>query len=347
MDSRILRNQRYLADLFAGPFRGHALIVDPEPPPAEWPGDYACGSRPVRDWLPRAVARYESQLKMLEALDDDSVPTALMTTGTYLFAAAFGCAIHIFPDTPAAARPLVYNARAADELTLPDVWTSPLERVFEFGELLEARLGKQVPLSVPDIQSPFDIAALIWNKEDLYVALYTDPEAVERLVAKTHQLLANFISALKQRFPQLSLCHCPRAWAPSELGMWLSEDEAGAMSTPMFERFCLPSLRDLSHTFGGLFLHCCATADYQYPSLASLPNLRGLNRVFTEPSPAKAIDTFAGRTVLMQAWMEEDKLNEMLDLAQPGSRFLFNLPGRPLEEAKPIYERLRARCPRG
>ena len=38
MDSRILRNQRYLADLFAGPFRGHALIVDPEPIPAEWQG---------------------------------------------------------------------------------------------------------------------------------------------------------------------------------------------------------------------------------------------------------------------------------------------------------------------
>jgi hypothetical protein len=347
MDSRILRNQRYLADLFAGPFPGHALIADPEPIPAEWPGDYACGSRPVRDWLPHTLAHYESQLKVLEQLDDDSVPTALMTTGTYLFAAAFGCPVHIYPDTPPAARPLVFNAQEADKLVLPDVFATPLERVFEFGELLEARLGKEAPLSVPDIQSPFDIAALIWNKEDLYVALYTDPEAVERLVAKTHLLLASFIKALRQRFPQLSLCHCPHAWAPAELGMWLSEDEAGAMSTPMFERFCLPSLRELSYTFGGLFLHCCATADYQYPSLASLPNLRGLNRVFTEPNPAKAITTFAGRTVLVQAWMEEDKINEMLDLAQPGSRFLFDLPGLPIQEVKPIYERLRRRCPRG
>jgi hypothetical protein len=347
MDTRILRNQRYLADLFAGPFRGHALIVDPEPIPAEWPGDYASGTRPVRDWLPRTLAHYEAQLKVLETLDDDSVPTALMTTGTYLFAAAFGCAVHIYPDTLPAARPLVDSADEADRLETPEVHSTPLDRVFEFGTLLESRLGKDVPLGVPDIQSPFDIAALIWNKEDLYVALYTKPEAVERLVSKTYNLLRDFIRALKQRFPQLSLCHCPHAWAPSELGVWLSEDEAGTMSTPMFERFCLPSLRALTHDFGGIFVHCCATADYQYPSFASLPNLRGLNRVFTEPSPARAIDTFAGRTVLMQAWMEEDKLNEMLDLAQPGSRFLFNLPGRQLEEVKPIYERLRRRCPRG
>jgi hypothetical protein len=347
MDSRILRNQRYLADLFNGPFRGHALIVDPEGIPAEWPGDYACGSRPVRDWVPRAVAHYESQLRVLEEIDDDSVPTALMTTGTYLFASAFGSPIHIYPDTPAAARPLVFNAEEADRLSLPDVFTAPLDRVFEFGELLEARLGKEVPLSVPDIQSPFDIAALIWNKQDLFMALYADPQAVERLVAKTQALLTGFLKALQQRFPQLSMCHCPHAWAPAELGIWLSEDEAGALSTSMFERFCLPSLRELSQSFGGIFIHCCATADFQYPSFSTLPHLRGLNRVFTEPSPAGAINTFAGRTVLVQAWMEEDKINEMLDLAQPGSRFLFDIPGRPLDEVKPIYNRLRRRCPRG
>ena len=83
MDDRILRNQHYLADLFAGSFPGHALSVDPEAISAEWPGDYACGSRPVRDWLPCALVYNESQHKVLEALDDDSLPTTLMTTGVF------------------------------------------------------------------------------------------------------------------------------------------------------------------------------------------------------------------------------------------------------------------------
>jgi hypothetical protein len=68
--------------------------------------------------------------------------------------------------------------------------------------------------------------------------------------------------------------------------------------------------------------------------------------VFQAPGPGPAIKTFAGRTVLMQAWCAEDFLNGMLDLAQPNSRFLFNIEAPTMEELKPFYERLRKRCPR-
>jgi hypothetical protein len=346
VDARITRNKQYLADLFAGPFHGHAIIVDPEPLPAEWPGDYACGSRPVRDWVPRALKQYEAQVQRLEALDDDSVPVVNLRTGTYILAATFGCPIHLYDDSPAAARPLVSTAEEADRLPEPDVYAPPLGRVFEFAELLQARLGPDVPLSVPDIQSPFDVAALIWNKQDLYVALYENPAAVLRLVDKCERLLTAFLHEFRRRLPQASYCHCPNAWAPAELGCWLSEDEAGSMSTPMFEAFCLPSLVRMSEAFGGMFVHCCATADHQYRSLGQIPNLRGLNRVFQAPGPRPAIEAFAGRTVLMVAWNKEDQVNETLDMARPESRFLFNIPGKPLEEARGIYERLRARCPR-
>jgi hypothetical protein len=346
MDTRLARNRQYLTDLFAGPFRGHAIIMDPEPVPAEWPGDYACGTRPVSDWVPRAIQNYEAQLRTLEALDDDSVPVANLRTGTYILASAFGCPIHLYEDSPAAARPLVITPEEADLLPEPDVYAPPLERVFEFATLLQERLGPDAPLSVPDIQSPFDVAALIWNKEDFYVALIQHPDAVKRLVAKCDRLLTSFLIELRRRFPQLSYCHCPNAWAPSALGCWLSEDEAGAMSTPMFEEFCLPTLVTMSHTFGGIFVHCCATADHQYGSFRKIPALRGLNRVFQDPGPRPAIRAFSGQTALLVAWTEEDEVYRMLDMAEPTSRFLFNMPGKPLEEAKEIYGRLRARCPR-
>lgn len=94
----------------------------------------------------------------------------------------------------------------------------------------------------------------------------------------------------------------------------------------MFEEFCLPSLIELSQTFGGMFMHCCANADHQYRSFQKIPNLRGLNRVFQyPPGPGPAIRAFAGRTVLVDAWMGEAQFTELLDLAQPASRYLFNL----------------------
>lgn len=339
-------NRQFLTDLFAGPFRGHGIIIDPPPLPRPWLDDPAISERPVADWVPWIVQSYEQQRTYHEALDDDSVPYAGLATGTEVFAAAFGCPVHLFEDSNPAALPLVTTAEEADRLPVPTLEARPLARLFELGQLLRERLGPDVPIGVPDIQSPFDIAALIWRKQDLFVALYEEPDAVKRLVGKCLALLKSFLQAFQEAFPNCNLCHCPTAWAPPELGCWLSEDEAGCLSVPAFEEFCLPALVDLSNTFGGLFMHCCATADHQYPSFRKIPNLRGLNRVFQAPGPIPAIEAFSGHTVLIQAWLSEAEVLRFLDLALPETRFLFNLGATSLEEAQRLCERLRARCPR-
>ncbi len=241
MHSQEQRNRQFLTDLFAGPFRGHAIIMDPERGSAPHPGDYAVSDKPLQDWLPYILDDYTAQVRLLEKLDHDAVPFAHLTTGTGIFAAAFGCPIHIYPDSPAAARPIVFSPEEADALCMPSLNAPTIARVFEMGELVRRQLGPQVPLGVPDIQSAFDIASLIWNKEDIYVALIQNPDAVKRLVAKCQTLLKQFFDAFKRAFPECNLCHCPNAWAPPELGVWLSEDEAGSMSVQMFEEFCLPN----------------------------------------------------------------------------------------------------------
>ena len=346
LDATIARNRRFLSDLFAGPFRGHAIIMDPEPHPQPFPGDFAVSDEPLAEWLPSILRHYEAQLQLLEALGHDAVPTARLGTGTGLFASAFGCPVHIYPDSPAAARPLVFSADEADRLAAPTLDTPALARVFEMGEMVRARLGPDVPISVPDIQSAFDIAALVWNKEDFYVAAMQQPDSVKRLVDKCQALLMLFFAEFKRRFTSVNLCHCPNAWAPPELGVWLSEDEAGSMSVRMFEEFCLPNLNDLSDTFGGLFVHCCAAADHQYASFKKIRNLRGLNRVFQSPGARPAIEAFSGQAVLMMAWIDEATANALLDMALPDTRFLFNMPAQPLDDARRTYERLRLRCQR-
>ena len=346
MNAQEQRNRQFLIDLFAGPFRGHAIIMDPERPPAPFPGDYAVSDRPLADWLPYILDDYAAQVRMLEQIDHDAVPCARLTTGTGIFAAAFGCPIHIYPDSPAAARPIVFSPAEADALCVPDLSAPTIARVFEMAELVRRRVGPEVALGVPDIQSALDIAALIWNKEDFFPALIQNPDAVKRLVAKCQTLLKRFFDEFKRAFPECNLCHCPNAWAPPELGVWLSEDEAGSMSVKMFEEFCLPNLNDLSDTYGGLFMHCCATADHQYGSFKKINHLRALNRVFQSPGPRPAIEAFSGRTVLMVAWTNEEDVGKLLDMALPNTRLLLNMPAQPLDEARRTCARLRERCPR-
>ena len=349
MNAQIENNKQFLTDLFGGPFRGHGLIVRHQPV-AESPfGDFLVSDRPVRDWLPWARENYAAQLKLLEATGHDAVPFLYLAATTGNFAAGFGAPIHQFEGSNAAAAPGVFSAEEADRLPQPDLWRMPtVVRWFELGRAIQETLGRDVPFNVPDIQSPFDIAAIAWSKEDLFLNMVENPDAVKRLTAKALVMVQQFLRAAIKEFPQLNICHCPQVWIPPRLGIALSEDEAGSMSAEMFEEFCLPSLRELSREFGGLFVHCCAKADHQYTSFRKIPNLRGLNRIFQyPPGHQPAFETLGDKVVFMQAWQPEEKVHEYLDAAPPGTRFLFNLDPQPtLDDARRLVDRLRQRCPR-
>ena len=345
-NGRIERNKKYLTDLFAGPFPGHAIIMQPEGVESPGPGDVVTTDKPIGEWADHQLRLYETRLKYTEEIGDDSVPYLSGITGTEVFAAAFGCSVHVYEDSAPAALPAATTAEEADRLAEPTMDHPVFARWFDFAERLRQKAGTEVPIGVPDVQSPFDIAALIWRKQDLFVGLMDTPDAVKRLVDKCGRVMKAFFDEFMSRFPNINLCHCPYAWAPPELGIWLSEDEAGSISTNAFAEFCLPWLVDLSETYGGMFMHSCAAADHQYGNFNRIPNLRGLNRVFQEPGARPAIEAFSGRTVLIMAWSDEQAINDILDMALPDTRFVFNMPAQPLDEAKATFERLRERCPR-
>lgn len=159
MDATIARNRRFLSDLFAGPFRGHAIIMDPEPEPQPFPGDFAVSDRPLADWLPSILRHYEAQLRLLDALGHDAVPTARLGTGTGLFASAFGCPVHIYPDSPAAARPLVFSADEADRLAVPTLETFSGKTVLMMAWIDEAAANALLDMALPDTRFLFNMPA--------------------------------------------------------------------------------------------------------------------------------------------------------------------------------------------
>jgi hypothetical protein len=340
MPDRVTRNRRFLTDLYAGPFPGHGLIFDAEPMPPHPLGDYSTSDAPIRFWVPYFVEQYERRALLLEQLDHDDVPYVNLNTHTGVFAAAFGCLMHHFEGSLDAAMPIVSTDEEADRLPQPTLDSPSLARYFELADLVRERVGPGVPIGGPDYQSPFDIAALIWRKESLYLAIHDNPAAVKRLVAKCHKLLETFWHEMRRRVPECNVCHCPCVWAPPHLGCSLSEDEAGCMSTAMFDEFCLPPLVALSETFGGMFVHCCADADHQYESFLRIPNLRGMNRAFVR-GPERAVEMFSGHAVLMNGF--EDRF---LDLARPETRYLFCLGYHPLDEAQRLLESVRERVAR-
>ena len=114
-----------------------------------------------------------------------------------------------------AALPCVRTLEEADALREPAIEKSPtLTRVLELGHALPAKLGPHTPLGPPDLQTGFDTAALVWNKQDFYCAVATAPDGVEWLVEKCARLFQRFVALLRREFPTMSPAHCPRVWAP-------------------------------------------------------------------------------------------------------------------------------------
>lgn len=109
------------------------------------------------------------------------------STGTHLYATAFGCPVHRYPDSNPCALPSVRTAAEADRIEVPDLWKVPsLYRVFELAAALRSEFGPEVLLGPPDKQTGFDTACLIWERTGIYAALATDKEkdAAKRLTAK-------------------------------------------------------------------------------------------------------------------------------------------------------------------
>lgn len=339
-------NAAFLDNLYRkGPFAGHGYLCQPPWLSSADNRDYTLSDRPISEFVPNIVRHYETQVQWLEALGDHAVPIAHLGTGTQLYAAAFGCPVHEYEDSNPAAMPIVRNAAEADKVAEPNVWDCPgLVRVFELAEAVRQELGPDVVLGPPDLQTGFDTAALIWDKSDFYLAMLTEKDAVHRLVRKCGNLLRNFLLELRRQCPTMVPGHCPRAWVPPDLGWWASNDECGAFSTPLFEEFCLPEMIELSETFGGFGMHCCADAEHQFESFKQIPNFYAFNRVPGRQGWDPLLEHFDGpeAPVHVLGWVDAATVKRFREQADPQTRFVFVYGAPDLDSAKLWLEQVTA-----
>jgi hypothetical protein len=311
-------------------------------------GDFTLSDRPVDEWVDWVVGDYDRHAAMQAEAGDDSVPIAKLTTGTHIYAAAFGSPIETFEgqETNPCSLPFIKTAAEADKIKQPRVEDSPtLSRVIELGQKVRDRIGPNAYLGPSDMQTGFDTACLIWDKTELYCAMMDDEErhAVKRLADKCAGLFKAYLTILRHEFPRMSPLHCPGIWCPPELGPWMSNDECGAISTATFEEFLLPEMVDLAETFGGIGMHCCADAEHQFASFKKIPNFYGFNRVAAKLGYRPLLDTLAGpgSPCHCLTWIGDDETRYLIAHAPEGTRFIIQHFCETTEDAKEWYGRIR------
>ena len=311
---------------------------DPDAPPAPLPWPTLKAERIEWSWQ-----RYVRQMKTAEWLNDDRVPSLTVGTGTEIFAAAFGCPVMRPDDDMPYARPLLTGASQVAKLPAPDIGAPSLADLFEIGDELRARGGKDVLLGMVDIQSPMDVAALIWDKNDFYVAMLEAPEAVKELAHRVLALQTAFFDAWFARYGPDFIAHCPYYYIPR--GVTLSEDEVGIVNAEMFTEFYLPELAALSARYGALGMHCCANSRHQWDNFKKIPNLQLLNITQPPEVTRQAYSFFADHCIQYHgaldgpAWEWPAKL-------PPGSRVVIDVYPETEDQAREAAEKLWTACGR-
>jgi len=287
---------------------------------------------------------YLSREEHCASIDDDSLPYLNMLGGTEIFAEAFGCAVHKPADNMPFALPLIHSAEEVSKVKVPRLGSCALDYLFEMADDLKARAGKDALMRIVDLQSPMDIANLIWEKESLLMGMYEAPEAVKELSAKVQELMTEFLDEWFRRYGQSLVAHFPDYYM--EKGITLSVDEVGIVSSEMFEEFFKPELEALSTRYGGIGVHCCADARHQWANFRSLKGLKLIN--FVKPPTrecdyiSEGMEFFAGKCLQWHyGFPFTGAPTEWRGQCPDNSRIVLEFDVKSLEEAKETAKKLR------
>lgn len=310
----------------------------PDLPPRPIPNPELKGERIEWIWQ-----NYQYHLERMQWLEDDTIPCLDMLTGTELFAEAFGCRVYRTAEDMPFALPLVNSAAEAEKLAVPSLDAPALALAFEMADELSRRAGAGAIFRMVDLQSPMDVAALIWEKKSFYLAMLEAPEAVLALSEKVKTLQFNFLDEWFRRYGKELIAHYPDYYLPQ--GVTMSVDEIGAVSQGMFVRFFLPELAALSQRYGGLGVHSCANNRHQWENFKKIPHLRLLNINQPEAILRQAYPFFEHHTAQWHyGWDPLDDPFGWLGQMPKEARLVVDLWAETKEKAVELSSRLRASC---
>jgi len=314
----------------------HVVTWTEGAPERPWPTP---SNRQARiDW---AMRSYERRREAVAWLDDDTIPFLEPYTGTEIFAQALGCTVAYPDDNMPFARPMIESAAELHRVKVPELSASTLALLFDIADELRRRAGPDALMRLIDVQSPMDIAALVWDKNTFYAALIESPAAVKELAGRVKELLVAFLDRWFARYGGAFMAHYPQYYMSR--GLTLSEDEVGAVSPEMFDALFLPELADLSARYDGLGMHCCANARHQWEGFKRIPDLRLLNLVQPMEVCAEALGYFSSLCAQMHGGPQEWDLARGPGQFPPGAHVVLTSTVATPEEARAqadIFRRL-------
>ena len=241
--------------------------------PALIPGDYFTRPGSMLEYQTGKIRRH------LARFADDYVPLLFPWHGRACWPPA--SAQIVFPEKmdPAVRGAVLSRPEDVGKLGEPDPHKDGLmPRVLE--TIRYFRAHSDLPISFTDPQGPFTTALTLAGPERLFLWLYEYPQAVHELMDRSTEAFIRWIKAQKEEIGDRSGGGCyPHGIVLPERfgGMWLCDDDCGAISAEHYRQFVVPYLSRIFRAFGGGTMHFCGTAEQQLENFLRIEGLVGIN----------------------------------------------------------------------
>ena len=207
----------------------------------------------------------------------------------------FGARVEAQPDGKYFTHPLPPDPAALASLRPRALETSLYWGAVEWTRYAHSATRGALPFRNPVMTGPIDTACYLLGPTALLEWLYTEPDAVHRLLDTIADVVIAMMGALIEA---AGGCMCPSEGAAMRGGFDLCSEVRSLISAAVFEEFEAPALRRIGEALGPYGVHSCGSWERTIPGSLRDPNLRLLHGQIKENDLATLCRLAGGRVAL-------------------------------------------------
>ena len=240
---------------------------------------------------------------------------------------------------------------------------------FDFKSVKDTKVGKhsldmieffldqtkgKIPMSMGDIQSPFNNATYVVDTSDFLISMIMEPEKVMQFLNVLADLEIEFYKE-QEKLIGGALVRPGHGFASSSVfeGFGMSDDNVVMVDKESYLNYIVPSFEKLGNAFGGPILHSCGNFTDKVSIFNMIKNLKMVDAAFTaetDPSPNPAtpfVDALAGSGIVLNARMvgSPDVIRKTIgELWRKDMKILAVTYSQTPEEQKEAYRVIQETC---
>lgn len=212
----------------------------------------------------------------------------------------------------------------------------------------------EVPISLTDTQSPFNVASYLIETTSYYMSIMDSPEELKTLLDRIVDLSISFTKKQIELLGE-AIVFPGHGFAASRKfdGIGMSDDNMLMLSPEQYKEIEVPANSRFGNSFGGPVFHSCGNWSQKIDAVKQIENLRMVDGAFSketdpDPNPPEPFkQSFASSGIVVNARIVGDKatvLGKVKELWDSEMKLIVVTYCDTPEEQQEVYDAIHEQC---